>query len=156
MDKYTFTYNEYLDVIETIISKVKDKPRLHLVGVYRGSLPIVIHLSNRMDNTPVSIIRFQVRDGNDTKPTWLLNEIKSDDDVVVVDDIYRSGATFRGIKNVMTKYKKVKYISIYGSPNNDDVEYILHHHDRWILFPWDVSKEMLNDTGNIPDYWKEK
>ena len=111
--------------------------------MFRGSLPIVAHLSNLLNNGPMSIISFQVKDGNDDKPNFILNTIKQDVSVVVIDYIFRTSKTFRGIQQMMKIYNNVKYHSSFGKQNDDSIEYIQEHRGRWILFPWNTSKKDL-------------
>ena len=72
MNKYNYYYDEYYKDISDIASRYKNLANIHIVGVYRGSLPIATHLSNALD-CPMSIIKFQSRDGQDKKAEWLLN-----------------------------------------------------------------------------------
>ena len=49
------------------IKQVKDFKFDHVVGIYRGSLPMAVHISNVFD-VPLSIVGFQTRDGKDKEP----------------------------------------------------------------------------------------
>jgi hypoxanthine phosphoribosyltransferase len=149
---YTYTYAEYLSDLDTLSSKLKKIDNLHLVAVYRGSLPIATHLSNIL-NCDFSIIKLQTRDGDDDAATFLHNSIQPESNVVVLEDIYDTGKTIRLIQNLMISYKSVKYIALYGNTNNDGVEYLREQSGRWIIFPWEVQFKSLS-MKNIPDYWK--
>jgi len=149
INKYNYYYDQYYKDITDIFERYKDKPNLHIVGIYRGSLPIATHLSNVLD-CPMSIIKFQSRDGVDEKAEWMLNLT---DDVsirpykstqfyptlLVVDDVYDTGKTFRAIKQLPEFINNPDYhcIALFGNKNDDGVTYIHEQLFRWIVYPWE-------------------
>jgi len=149
MKEHNYYYDEYCKDIEEIVRRHKDIPNPHIVGVHRGSLPIAVHLSNLL-KCPMSIIKFQHMDGNDKKAEWLLNLT---DDVsirpekckqffprlIVVDDIYDTGKTFRAIKELpeFTKNPDYHCVALFGNDNDDKVYYLHKQLYRWIVFPWE-------------------
>ena len=149
INKYNYYYDQYYKDITDIFERYKDKPNLHIVGIYRGSLPIATHLSNIFD-CPMSIIKFQSRDGVDEKPEWMLNLT---DDVsirpykstqfyptlLVVDDVYDTGKTFRAVKQLPEFINNPDYhcIALFGNKNDDGVTYIHEQLFRWIVYPWE-------------------
>ena len=101
--KYNYYYDEYFNDMATLYDRYVNRVNPHVVGVYRGSLPIATHLSNVLE-CPMSIIKFQSYDGNDKKAEWLLNltEDKSDvlnsghdlleyDDQAISDNVAKRG-----------------------------------------------------------------
>ena len=144
MNKYNYYYDQYYKDITDIVERHEATPNLHVVGVYRGSLPIATHLSNALE-CPMSIIKFQSRDGSDDKAEWMLNLT---DDVslrpekskqffptlLVVDDVYDTGKTFRAIKELPEFKQNPDYhcIALFGNENNDGVTYIHEQLYRWI------------------------
>ena len=150
MNKYNYYYDEYYDDIAKLADNYANVVNPHIVGVYRGSLPIATHLSNVLE-CPMSIIKFQSRDGKDTKAEWLLNltEDKSIRDkpyffpyIIVVDDVYDTGTTFRAIKRLPEFQSNPDYslIALFGNANDDDVSYIHEQLYRWIVYPWERVK----------------
>ena len=149
INKYNYYYDQYYKDITDIFERYKDKPNLHIVGIYRGSLPIATHLSNIFD-CPMSIIKFQSRDGVDEKPEWMLNLT---DDVsirpykstqfyptlLVVDDVYDTGKTFRAVKQLPEFINNPDYhcIALFGNKNDDGVNYLHEQLFRWIVYPWE-------------------
>ena len=147
--KYNYYYDQYYQDITDIFERYKNIRNLHIVGVYRGSLPIATHLSNVLD-CPMSIIKFQSRDGEDEKAEWMLNLT---DDVsvrpykatqfyptlLVVDDVYDTGKTFRAIKKLPEFINNPDYhcLTLFGNANDDDVNYIHEQLYRWIVYPWE-------------------
>ena len=145
MNKYNYYYDEYYKDIGDIASRYKNISNIHIVGIYRGSLPIATHLSNIL-NCPMSIIKFQSRDGQDKKPEWVLNltgdkelQPKFFPHVIVIDDVYDTGATFRAIKELPEFQKNPDYslVALFGNKNNDGVNYIHEQLYRWIVYPWE-------------------
>ena len=149
INNYNYYYDQYYKDITDIFERYKNIRNLHIVGVYRGSLPIATHLSNVLD-CPMSIIKFQSRDGVDEKAEWMLNLT---DDVsirpykstqfyptlLVVDDVYDTGKTFRAIKQLPEFINNPDYhcIALFGNKNDDGVTYIHEQLFRWIVYPWE-------------------
>ena len=142
MSEYNHLYKDYVSDIESIYEKNKDLANPHIVGIYRGSLPIAVHLSN-LFKCPMSIIKFQGVDGRDKEPVFLFDTIADNSDLIVVDDIYDSGNTMRIIKKLFDnkKYNSIKYITLFGYMNQDDVEYIHESMGKWVVFPWERITE---------------
>ena len=114
-EKYNYYYDEYYKDVGDIVSRYKNISNIHIVGVYRGSLPIATHLSNVLE-CPMSIIKFQSRDGEDEKAEWLLNMTndkklhpKFFPKLIVIDDVYDTGKTFRAIKKLPEFIKNPDY-----------------------------------------------
>ena len=145
MNKYNYYYDEYYKDITDIVERHEATPNLHVVGVYRGSLPIATHLSNVLE-CPMSIIKFQSRDGEDEKAEWLLNMTndkklhpKFFPKLIVIDDVYDTGKTFRAIKKLPEFIKNPDYslIALFGNKNDDGVNYLHEQLYRWIVYPWE-------------------
>ena len=146
-DLYHYYYDQYTKDIRHWIQHFEKFPRPHIVGIYRGSLPIATHLSNVL-KCPMSIIRYQSRDGSDEKPEWVINNMgftstwkTPGETTIVVDDIYDTGRTMRAIQQ-MDEFKyhpDVVYTCLFGSKNEDHVGYLNERISRWIVFPWERS-----------------
>ena len=146
-DLYHYYYDQYTKDIRHWIQHFEKFPRPHIVGIYRGSLPIATHLSNVL-KCPMSIIRYQSRDGSDEKPECVINNMgftstwkTPGETTIVVDDIYDTGRTMRAIQQ-MDEFKyhpDVVYTCLFGSKNEDHVGYLNERISRWIVFPWERS-----------------
>ena len=146
-DNYNYYYDEYYYDVATLVQRYKKIANPHIVSIYRGSLPLGVHLSNIL-NCPLSIIKYQSRDGEDSKAEWLLN-LTSDESVrptprffphlIVVDDIYDTGKTFRAVKDLPEFQDNPDYtlVALYGNKNDDGVVYLHEQLYRWIVFPWE-------------------
>jgi hypoxanthine phosphoribosyltransferase len=149
-DKYNYYYDEYYNDIATLHDRFVNVVNPHIVGVYRGSLPMATHLSNVLE-CPMSIIKFQSRDGEDKKAEWLLN-LTEDKSVrnkpqffpylIVVDDVYDTGKTFRAIKELPEFHNNPDYslTALFGNANEDGVSYLHEQLYRWIVYPWERVK----------------
>ena len=149
-DNYNYYYDEYYDDVAKLVDRYANVVNPHIVGIYRGSLPIATHLSNVLE-CPMSIIKFQSRDGKDTKAEWLLNltEDKKIHDkpqffpyLIVIDDVYDTGKTFRAIKQLPEFPNNPNYslIALFGHANDDGVYYLHEQLFRWIVYPWERVK----------------
>ena len=49
MDTYSYTFKEYESDVKSLKETLSAIENLHLVAVYRGSIPLVVHLSNLLD-----------------------------------------------------------------------------------------------------------
>ena len=146
-DLYHYYYDQYTKDIRHWIQHFEKFPRPHIVGIYRGSLPIATHLSNVL-KCPMSIIRYQSRDGSDEKPEWVINNMgftstwkTPGETTIVVDDIYDTGRTMRAIQQ-MDEFKyhpDVVYTCLFVSKNEDHVGFLNERISRWIVFPWERS-----------------
>ena len=144
-DNYNYFYDQYYNDIGNLKEQFEKIPNPHIVAIYRGGLPIGVHLSNVL-NCPLSIVKYQSRDGEDKKAEWLLN-LTSDKklhpkffpELIVVDDIYDTGDTFRAVLNLPEFHNNPNYrsVALFGNPNDDKVNYLHEQVYRWIVFPWE-------------------
>tara|TARA_B100000586_G_C19978781_1_gene371076 strand:- start:136 stop:546 length:411 start_codon:yes stop_codon:yes gene_type:complete len=131
--KLTYSWTQYKKDIHYIADNIEFK---HVIGIYRGSLPIATHLSNIKD-AELSIIGFQTRDGNDKEPKWLLNKIGNKiAPILLIDDIYDTGKTMKDIINFV--HRDVHPVCLFGRPNNDDVQFLHLNEGKWVVFPWET------------------
>ena len=143
--KYHYYYDQYYNDVVTLKERFDKIPDPHIVSIYRGSLPLGVHLSNAL-NCPLSIVKYQSRDGEDHKAEWILNltgnkklHPKFFPELIVVDDIYDTGETFRAVKALPEFQDNPDYslMALFGNDNDDDVHYLHEQMYRWIVFPWE-------------------
>lgn len=138
-DKLHYSWNEYQTDIEDISKYLTSLDRsIHLVSLYRGSLGMGAHLSNAMD-VPLSIIKFQTRDGDDKTPTFIHKaKIENDDLIVIVDDIYDTGLTLdkteEYIKSMM--YNDVEKVVLFSNKAMEGYAANASN-GKWVAFPWE-------------------
>jgi hypoxanthine phosphoribosyltransferase len=152
-NKYNYGYDEYSNDIKKLYEDLNPfKDKIQLVGVFKGSLPIVTHLGNLLD-VPVSIINYQSRDTHSPQnksltpvyPVWAVNNITKDRSIVLIDDIYDSGKTYDMLKEFLNLEHHKKKIDIsnmlcytlFSSKKIPGVVSLNETLDRWIIFPWE-------------------
>ena len=147
-ENYNYYYDQYYNDVITLKERYDKIPDPHVVAIYRGSLPLGVHLSNIL-KCPLSIVKYQSRDGEDSQAEWLLNltgdkklHPKFFPELIVVDDIYDTGETFRAVLDLPEFNNNPNYraIALFGNPNDDGVLYLNEQVYRWIVFPWERVK----------------
>ena len=135
-------YYEWTDY-SADIKQVKNLEFDHVVGIYRGSLPVAVHISN-VFKVPMSIVGFQTRDGKDKEPYMIkvektLAHAWGPTKLLVVDDIYDSGYTMKRVIKMLSYYSehRIQSFCLFGKENNLNVSYANEHDGSWIVFPWE-------------------
>ena len=136
------TYYDWIDY-RYDIQQVKNFEFDHVVGIYRGSLPMAVHISNVFD-VPMSIVGFQTRDGKDTEP-YMIKAGKAPTQILVVDDIYDSGYTMKSVIQFLSHYStdRIQGFCLFGKENKLNVSYANEHDGSWIVFPWETLDESV-------------
>lgn len=138
-DKTYYTWHDY----EADIHQIRDFEFDHIVGIYRGSLPMAVHISNVFE-VPMSIVGFQTRDGKDTEP-YMIKTGKAPTQILVVDDIYDSGYTMKSVIQFLSHYStdRIQGFCLFGKENKLNVSYANEHDGSWIVFPWETLDESV-------------
>ena len=139
-EAYFYTFEEYKSDLGSLKYTVSGIKNLHLIAVYRGSIPLTVHLSNLL-KCEMSIIKLETRNGNVEEAKFVSNNIKENDRLVVLEDIYDTGNTIRLIQQMMNvKYKdhSIRYYSLFGKKNDAGVVYLKENNNKWIVFPWET------------------
>ena len=132
-----------IDIINKEKSGIQE---VHIVSLYRGSLPFGVKLSNHL-NAPLSIIDYQSYDGYSKEPNFIKNAgITPDDLIFIVEDIVDRGLTMKLTEEYIRKlypYNKIVIYSVVGSKKHPNYYYYTYeHNDDWIVF----ATEIINDT----------
>ena len=144
------TYYDWIDYGYDM-KQVKDFEFDHVVGIYRGSLPMAVHISNVFE-VPMSIVGFQTRDGKDNEPYMIHKVEEAPEQVLVVDDIYDSGYTMKKVIESLSHYRwisstyptaaySIQGFCLFGKENKLNVSYANEHDGSWIVFPWETLNE---------------
>ena len=149
-DKTYYTWHDY----EADIHQIRDFEFDHVVGIYRGSLPMAVHISNVFD-VPMSIVGFQTRDAEDKEPYMIYRKggLKSNTtNILVVDDIYDSGYTMKKVIESLSHYRwisstyptaaySIQGFCLFGKENKLNISYANEHDGSWVVFPWETLNE---------------
>jgi hypoxanthine phosphoribosyltransferase len=139
-ETYSYTYEEYKSDLKSFKYTVSGIKNLHLIAVYRGSVPLTVHLSNLL-KCEMSIIKLETGNGNNEEAKFISDNIKENDNLVVLEDIYDTGNTIRLIQQMMSvKYKdhSIRYYSLFGKKNDTGVVYLKEDNNKLIVFPWET------------------
>ena len=143
-------YYDWIDY-EHDMKEVKKLEFDHVVGIYRGSLPMAVHISN-VFKVPMSIVGLQTRDGNDKDPYMIHKSEGVPTQLLVVDDIYDSGRTMNKVIKflehaplgfgMMSDYtqRRIQGFCLFGKENELNISYANEHDGSWIVFPWETLK----------------
>ena len=137
------TYYDWIDYGYDM-KQVKDFEFDHVVGIYRGSLPMAVHISNVFE-VPMSIVGFQTRDGKDNEPYMIHKAREVPEQVLVVDDIYDSGYTMKKVIEFLSHYTvyDIQGFCLFGKENKLNISYANKHDGSWIVFPWETLNESV-------------
>jgi hypoxanthine phosphoribosyltransferase len=152
--KTFYSYEEYSKDIKKIINHIKLYDNPHIVGLYRGSLPICTHISNIMD-VKYSIIDFQSRDAKHKKEPQIIkaDNISVSDTFFIIDDILDSGYTIDKVLDMIyEKYPLCKILVITLHYNNllkykeegkykERVYTLNNTNGEWIEYFWEKKPE---------------
>ena len=139
------TYYDWIDYAYDM-KEIKNLEFDHVVGIYRGGLPMAVHISN-VFKVPMSIVGFQTRDGKDNEPYMIHKAREVPEQVLVVDDIYDSGRTMNKVIKFLSHYSarmhnsRIQGFCLFGKDNDLNVSCANIHDGSWIVFPWETLNE---------------
>lgn len=184
MDKHFCTYNDvHKAAMDIVLQMYKDGWRPdYIVGINRGGLPLALRISHLLDVTMYTL-DVRLRDGSDMGPEsncWMSEDAfgyvyqpdrddvfgKANSDpaakknILVVDDLNDTGATFNWIKqdwmsgclpddpNWDTVWgKNVRFAALFEKSHTefDGLNYVwkeldTSEGDPWVVFPWELNK----------------
>jgi len=136
-DKFYYKADKYLEDLETIKNYVKINGITNVVGIYRGSLPLAVAISNKCE-IPMSMIDFQTKDGDSKEPSILKQTFNKNDKILVVDDIYDTGKTLNIIDEFLKEkgYNNINYLTLFKADKTEPkipLEY-LNISNKWVVF----------------------
>jgi len=118
----------------------------YIVGLTRGgNIPATI-ISNMLD-IPCEAMKVSFRNDDRVDKNFWLSELVQEKNILIVDDINDTGATFEWIKNdwmLENILHKVKFATLTENIASDfgDVSYHVHEvnkaeEDVWLVYPWE-------------------
>ena len=117
----------------------------YIVGLTRGgNIPATI-ISNMLD-IPCEAMKVSFRNDDRVDKDFWLSELVMEKNILIVDDINDTGATFKWIWDdwKLEKLHKVKFASLTENlaSNFEHVSYYVHEvnkveEDIWLVYPWE-------------------
>jgi len=132
----------------------------HIIGVWRGGTPIGIAVQELLEVLGVQSDHIAIRTssysgiGQQNKEVkvyglnYMIEKLKSEDSLLIVDDVYDTGLS---IQQIITDLKEalkddspdIKVATPYFKPKNNKTEsnpdYYLHETDQWLVFPHELE-----------------
>lgn len=135
MSKLNLSWTDVEIAVQNIANYYEHQKFDLIVGLSRGGLIPATILSHKL-NIPLVPLEWQTRDFG-VKDLEKIVELKANiwggSKVLVVDDIYDSGKTYREIK----EHLKCEYTTIITKQNFKGFSPIELTGDAWIIFPWE-------------------
>ena len=94
---YSYTFEEYESDVKSLRNTLSEIKNIHLVAVYRGSIPVVVHLSNLL-NCEMSIIKLEISNGATTKKEKLKDEAKLNETLKEAEEVLGWGMENKPLK----------------------------------------------------------
>ena len=141
----------------------------YIVGVWRGGAPIGIAVQEFLKvlgiNSDHIAIRTSYYSGLDERRNkvevyglnYVINKVKSEDKLLVVDDVHDTG---NSINQIIVDLKKacekntphIKIATPYFKPNKNETEnkpdYFIHETDNWLVFPHELEGLTFEEIKN--------
>lgn len=147
MQKYYYSYDEFLKDVETLSSKVKEFEPDTLLAVARGGLTLGHFMAQSLDTRrlfALNSIHYDKERKLDSLEIFNIPNLSDAKRVVIVDDIVDSGETLKGILTLLKqKYPncEFKLATIFYKPTAIiEADYRVKKADQWIDFFWEVDR----------------
>jgi len=136
-----YEHNDYLEDIEKFkkyLAIHSGDKNIHLIAPMFGALPLATKLKNEL-KCKVSIVKMSRYGDNDKKASWIyLDDVRENDILYIVDDLYDQGVTIKQVKDLVQKSfpnNDINAIAIFGRKSSPDyVKYFREHPGKWIKF----------------------
>ena len=103
------SWSDYDELVSSIASQLGDWEPDAIVGLTRGGLVPAVSLSHRY-NAKLYCLNISLRDGKASSAGFDWRRLEKYENILIVDDINDSGATFNLIKNHMKTIKTYKHL----------------------------------------------
>ncbi len=146
MDKYYYSYSEFINDIKKLCSQISKENFDTIVAIARGGLTIGHFLANSLNLRRVfaiNSIHYNNTQKLDTIDIFNIPNLSSSKKVLIVDDIADSGETLSAVLNLLKeKYPNCSYKSaaiFYKDSSIIKPDYTIKHTNKWIEFFWEVD-----------------
>lgn len=132
-----------------------------IVGIWRGGTPVGIAVQEMLDyfgiETDHIAIRTSAYEGINQRHKqirvhgldYIVNNINSQDALLIVDDVYDSGLSVKAVIDALKERARkntpddIRIATVYYKPANNETgqppEYYLHKTDKWLIFPHELT-----------------
>ena len=134
----------------------------YIIGVWRGGAPVGIAVQEFLDFLDIPsdhiAIRTSYYSGINTRKdevqvfglNYVIRKLKSEDSLLIVDDVYDTGITLNNFKDIQGAMFFVLFSKV--SPTWWNSIHISEK-SEWIVFPWENALNLQNDRN---DYIKKR
>ena len=105
---YSYTFEEYESDVKSLRNTLSEIKNIHLVAVYRGSIPVVVHLSNLL-NCEMSIIKFETSNATSSNNEELKDEIGITDEWINSHAEHSYGEVLDELTSISNKLNEGMY-----------------------------------------------
>ncbi len=139
MNKKKIRFGQYVDCVKTIKRKYKGL-KVNIITNWRGGAPLAIHLNNIMEDSTLTLLKYQTYDKTDTAVEFLTDNWKNDYDLTLfVDDIYDTGDSSYQCKLAIKQKFGVNCEEYYiVSKDETQQSFIYDKTKSWIEFHWET------------------
>lgn len=146
MEKYYYSYEEFLGDAVALANKVKEFKPDTLLAVARGGLTLGHFMAQAMDTRrlfALNSIHYNKERKLDSLEIFNIPDLSSAKRVVVVDDIVDSGETLKGVLELLKKEYpncEFKLATIFYKPTAIiEADYKIKEAHEWVDFFWEVD-----------------
>jgi len=146
LEKYYYSYEEFLGDAVALANKVKEFKPDTLLAVARGGLTLGHFMAQAMDTRrlfALNSIHYNKERKLDSLEIFNIPDLSSAKRVVVVDDIVDSGETLKGVLELLKKEYpncEFKLATIFYKPTAIiEADYKIKEAHEWVDFFWEVD-----------------
>ncbi len=146
MDKYYYSYDEFVQDAKALIIKAKEFNPDTLLAVARGGLTLGHFMAQGMDTRrlyTLNSIHYDKEKKLDTLEVFNIPNLDDAKRVLIVDDIVDSGETMQGVfKALKNLYPQIEFklATIFYKPTAIlEADYTIKEATEWIDFFWEVD-----------------
>lgn len=146
MEKYYYSYNEFIDDVTVLAQRVEKFQPDTLLAVARGGLTLGHFLAQALNIRRLFVINsihYEKEQKLSTLDIFNIPDLSSAKKVVIIDDIVDSGETLHAIVALLKKeYPQCKFkiaTIFYKTTAQLQADYTLKHAHEWIDFFWEAD-----------------
>lgn len=148
-EKYYISWHDFHKDALVLAQKLPPLPWKGLIAVTRGGLipaGIISHALNITFIETVCLSSYNDITNQQTDLTILKNlPIQNGKNWLVIDDLIDTGATVEIIRKMLPG---AHFASLYGKQHGKHlIDTFVREINAWIVFPWEISPERLDDLG---------